>query len=108
MKIKNDNNLVGSILELSYSKEPTPNFIIIPISVYNIIESNVEFKTSIDSELSFPYKIGYLRGFELYLDIHLPPDKIIISWNKQELRNSKIESILGESNQLNDIEIIIH
>jgi hypothetical protein len=107
MKIKADNEFIDSLLNFGYSVKPVPNFMIVPIRVYNLIETDITFTRSEDSnlEIGFPYKIGYIRGFEVYVDIHLPPDKIIISWNKQEMRNNKIDSILDNVEKLDDIII---
>jgi hypothetical protein len=107
MKIKNNDSLVDELVNFTNSIEPKPNFIIISINVYNVIENSIQHSERVSSEISFPHKIGYLVGFEVYIDIHLPSDRIVVSWNKQSMRDSKIESILSNIDVLSDIEIDI-
>ena len=36
-----------------------------------------------------------IGDIECYLDIYLPPDRIIVSWDKQTARDVKIDNILN-------------
>ena len=71
------------------------NYIIIPMVIYNIIECDIRFKPSPISEGVDLRKVGSIGDIECYLDIYLPPDRIIISWDKQTAREVKINSILN-------------
>ena len=42
-------------------------------------------------------KVGYLGEFECYLDIYLPPDEILVSWDKSRIRDIKIENLLSNT-----------
>jgi len=71
------------------------NYIIIPMAIYNIIECDTRFKpTSISDGLDLR-KVGTIGDIECYLDIYLPPDQIIVSWDKQTARDVKIDNILS-------------
>lgn len=71
------------------------NYIIIPMAIYNIIECDTRFKpTTISDELDLR-KVGIIGDIECYLDIYLPPNQIIVSWDKQTARDVKIDNILN-------------
>ncbi len=71
------------------------NYIIIPISVYNIIECSDLFRAYKYSETEDGLKrVGTVGDYEIYLDIYLPSNEIILSWDKQTSRDIKINSIL--------------
>jgi hypothetical protein len=75
------------------------NYIIIPMAIYNIIECDTRFKpTTISDELDLR-KVGIIGDIECYLDIYLPPDQIIVSWDKQTARDVKIDNILNGINE---------
>jgi hypothetical protein len=75
------------------------NYIIIPMAIYNIIECDTRFKpTSISDELDLR-KVGIIGDIECYLDIYLPPNQIIVSWDKQTARDVKIDNILNGINE---------
>ncbi len=71
------------------------NYIIVPISVYNIIECSDLFRSYKYSETEDGLKrVGTVGDYEIYLDIYLPSNEIILSWDKQTSRDIKINSIL--------------
>ena len=75
------------------------NYIIIPMAIYNIIECDTRFKpTTISDELDLR-KVGIIGDIECYLDIYLPPNQIIVSWDKQTARDVKIDNILNGINE---------
>ena len=71
------------------------NYIIIPMPIYNIIECDTRFRPASISEGLDLRKVGTIGDIECYLDIYLPPDRIIISWDKQTARDVKIDNILN-------------
>jgi hypothetical protein len=71
------------------------NYIIISMPIYNIIECDTRFKPTSISEGLDLRKVGTIGDIECYLDIYLPPDRIIISWDKQTARDVKIDNILN-------------
>jgi len=95
-KIKTD-TLLSYINKINDEMSIKYNYIIIPMTVYNIIECSDYFKSNkhdvLDNDLR---KVGTIGGFECYLDIYLPPNEILISWDKSTSRDVKIESILSD------------
>lgn len=89
------NKLFKDINSMNYGMVKKYNYIIIPMSVYNIIECDDRFKPSEISEGVDLRKVGSIGDIECYLDIYLPPDQIIISWDKQTARDVKIDNILN-------------
>ena len=88
-KLFKDINSINSEMVKKY------NYIIIPMSIYNIIECDDRFKPSPISMESDLRKVGSIGDIQCYLDIYLPPDQIIISWDKQTARDVKIDNILN-------------
>lgn len=88
-KLFKDINFINSEMFKKY------NYIIIPMSIYNIIECDDRFKPCLTSEGLVLRKVGSIGDIECYLDIYLPPDRIIVSWDKQTAREVKINSILN-------------
>ncbi len=95
-KIKTD-TLLSYINKINDEMSIKYNYIIIPMTVYNIIECSDYFKSNrydvLDNDLR---KVGTIGEFECYLDIYLPPNEILISWDKSTSRDVKIESILSD------------
>jgi len=79
--------------------ETEHNYLIVPMRVYNIIQFSDFFK-SIHYDLSGMMHVGYLHDFYIYLDMYLPSDEIVISYDKSISRNNKLDVIL------NGVEII--
>jgi hypothetical protein len=87
--------------------EKKHNFIIMPISVYNVIEFHQYFEpcqVNIDDGI---FKVGNFCGYECYVDMHIKDYRIIMSKDKQSMRDNKINSILGISDLVEDLEIKI-
>ena len=82
-------------IERIQEKKTKYNYIIIPISVYNIIECSDLFRSNkyTESENGLK-KVGSVGEYEIYLDIYLPSNEIVLSWDKQTSRDIKINSIL--------------
>jgi hypothetical protein len=106
MKLKS-NKLVKEVQFYRNSEKLDHNFMIIPMSIFNIIECNHNFKHSLingDMNLGILY-VGDLLGFKCFLDMTLPPDTITLSYDKTIMRDNKIDSILNDSNLKKEIEI---
>jgi hypothetical protein len=95
-KMKTD-TLLSYINKINDDMTIRYNHIIIPMTIYNIIECSDYFKSNkydvLDNDLR---KVGTIGEFECYLDIYLPPNEILISWDKSTSRDVKIESILSD------------
>jgi hypothetical protein len=83
------------------------NFMIMPMSVYNIIECHQYFEPCHISPSDGIFKVGDFCGYECYVDMLLTEDRIIMSKDKQAMRENKINSILGISDLEKDLEIDI-
>ena len=88
--IMKDINKINDSCEIKY------NYMIIPMSVYNILEHHPAFlnKKITESESDGLWNIGTIFGYECYLDMLMPTDQISIYYNKQIARDLKLDSIL--------------
>lgn len=94
--------LLTALNRLNISMNKKYNFIIMPMSVYNIIECSEHFKSvryDLDNHSNLK-KIGFLGDFECYLDIYLEKNEIIVSWDKSTARDVKIDTLLSSSNPM--------
>jgi len=92
--------LLTALNQLNISIDKKYNYIIMPMSVYNIIECSEHFKSvkyDLENQSNLK-KIGFLGDFECYLDIYLEKNEIIISWDKSTARDIKIDTLLSSSN----------
>ena len=87
---------------------------IIPMSIYNILETNSSFvyptndsflTTNKDEELL--RFVGSIYGIEVYLDILSPSDSITLSYDKSIMRDNKIDAILNNEELKEEIEITV-
>ncbi len=86
------------------------NFMIVPMSIYNILESNISFKfATLDSLMNEdPLRhMGSINGIVVYLDLFLPSDSIILKYDKSIMRDNKINSILNGEELKEEIEITV-
>lgn len=86
------------------------NFMIVPMSIYNILEANKSFKFApLDSLMNEdPLRhMGSINGIGVYLDLFSPSDTIILSYDKSIMRDNKIDAILNDEKIKEDIEITI-
>ena len=86
------------------------NFMIVPMSIYNILEANDSFKfarlESLMSEELLRH-MGTINGIEIYLDLFSPSDTIILRYDKSIMRDNKIDVILNNSELKKEIEITV-
>ena len=88
------NKLLTELNRINIKMNIKHNYIIMPMTVYNILEHNDNFSPVIYESGDGPVLVGTIGEFKCYLDIHLSPDRIIVSWDKQTARDVKINSIL--------------
>jgi hypothetical protein len=88
--IMKDINKINDSCEIKY------NYMIIPMSVYNILEHHPSFlsKKITESESDGLWNVGSIFGYECYLDMIMHTDQISIYYNKQIARDLKLDSIL--------------
>jgi len=82
--------------------ESRHNCIIIPMSLYNIIECSYNFKHVSNIKIGGITYVGDLSNFKCYLDLIMCPNELIMSYDKISMRNSKLDYILEGSNILID------
>lgn len=86
------------------------NFMIVPMSIYNILEANKSFKfTPLDSLMNEdPLRhMGSINGIEVYLDLFSPSDTIILKYDKSVMRDNKIDALLSGDKLKEEIEITV-
>ena len=89
--------IMKDINKLNESCEIKYNYMIIPMSVYIILEHLPAFLSrKIESELDGLWNVGTIFGYECYLDMLMPTDQISVYYNKQIARDLKIDSILED------------
>ncbi len=108
MRLKS-NKLIKEIQFYTYSENLDHNFMIIPMSIFNILETSPSFKHShIDATMSLGILyVGDIYGFKCYLNIRQPSDTITLSYDKSIMRNNKIESILNGKELKKEIDITV-
>lgn len=86
------------------------NFMIVPMSIYNILEANKSFQfaplNSLMSEDPLRH-MGSINGIEVYLDLLSPSDTIILRFDKSIMRDNKIDALLNGDDLKEEIEITI-
>lgn len=86
------------------------NFMIVPMSIYNILEANKSFKfTPLNSLMNeYPLRhMGSINGIEVYLDLFSPSDTIILKYDKSIMRDNKIDALLNGDKLKEEIEITV-
>lgn len=75
-------------------KEKEHNYLIVPMRIYNIIQFSLYFKP-IPYDVSGLMHVGYLLDFHVYLDMYIPSNEILISYDKSISRDNKLDVILN-------------
>jgi len=86
------------------------NFMIVPMSIYNILEANDSFKFARLESLmgeELLRHMGSINGIEVYLDLFSPSDTITLRYDKSIMRDNKIDVILNDSKLKEEIEITV-
>ena len=93
------------------------NFMIVPMSIYNILETNNYFKANSLSNSNSIRNIngmcedlrhmGSINGIEVYLDLLSPSDTIILKYDKSIMRDNKIGAILNGEQLKKEVEITV-
>jgi hypothetical protein len=83
---------------------------IVPMSIYNILEDNKSFKFApLDSLMNEdPLRhMGSINDIEVYLDLFSPSDTIILKYDRSIMRDNKIDAILNDDELKEEIEITV-
>jgi hypothetical protein len=83
------------------------NFIIMPMSVFNILECDPRFSSCEINNPTGIFKVGIFCGYDCYVDLYLTDNRIILSKDLQRMRENKINAILGTDELIKDLNIDI-
>jgi hypothetical protein len=93
------------------------NFMIVPMSIYNILETNNYFRfnslsnsnsiRNINGMCEDLRHMGSINGIEVYLDLLSPSDTIILKYDKSVMRDNKIGAILNGEQLKKEVEITV-
>ena len=86
--------------------EKEHNYLIVPMRIYNILQFSQCFK-QIHYDVSGLMHVGYLLDFHVYLDMYIPPDEILISYDKSILRDNKLDAILNGEEMIKEKRVKI-
>ena len=91
------------------SKEKEFNYIIMPIHIYNIISSNLDFESIQfnDNTIKGINEVGIWGQFRCFLDMHMKRDHIILSFDKRIDRDHKLNSILNGTEAIKEKRVKI-
>ena len=87
-------------------KEKEHNYLIVPMRIYNILQFSQCFK-QIHYDVSGLMHVGYLLDFHVYLDMYMPPDEILISYDKSISRDNKLDAILNGEDMIKEKRVKI-
>ena len=83
------------------------DYIVVPMGIYNIIEHWPEFFVSFKrtSELEENFLIGRIHDTNVFLDLSITNSNIYFHYNKDSIRNKKIDKILNNVDFHNNFHI---
>jgi hypothetical protein len=103
-----ENRLKSSTIYNSLNKlNENYNFIIMPMSVFNILEYDLRFSSCEIENPTGIFKVGIFCGYDCYVDLYLTDNRIILSKDLQRMRENKINAILGTDELIKDLNIDI-
>jgi hypothetical protein len=103
-----ENRLKSSTIYNSLNKlNENYNFIIMPMSVFNILECDLRFSSCEIENPTGIFKVGIFCGYDCYVDLYLTDSRIILSKDLQRMRENKINAILGTDELIKDLNIDI-
>ena len=92
----------------SHLNDERYNYLIVPISILNILDQDNRFLYLPYGEINGLTKVGNFMWYEVYLDILMPPDQILIYCDKSITRNNKIDFLLGDDELLKEKRVNLH
>jgi len=86
--------------------KPCMNFIIVSMSILNILETSLYFKpVNMKKQDDCLYLAGHLGHYECYVDLTLDTNLILLRYDKGTSRDVKITSILEDSCNQTQIQL---
>jgi len=100
--------LYRSLLKANNDTNSNFNYLIISMSVFNAIDSHPMFVPWSDAKyIDGSYYVGRLGAFECYVDLYLPPNDILMKYNKSVARDNVLDIILSDSKIINEAHITV-
>jgi len=87
-------------------KEKEHNYLIVPMRVYNILQFCVDF-IEVEYDPVILVHVGYINDLHVYLDMYMPSDEILISYDKSVARDNKLDSILNGGKMIKEKRVKI-
>lgn len=82
------------------------NYIIIPISIYNMIENHELFVSRVTNPADEGlYHVGTWLEFEVYVDMLMQPNNILMRYDKQTRRDIRINKLLNDISGVEELTI---
>lgn len=83
------------------------NYLIVPMSILNVLDQDSRFQYSPFGEVYGITKVGSFMWYEVYLDILMPANEILIYCDKSIMRDNKIDFLLEDVELLREKRIQI-
>ena len=83
------------------------NYLIVPMSILNVLDQDSRFQYSPFGEVYGITKVGNFMWYEVYLDILMPGNEILIYCDKSIMRDNKIDFLLEDVELLREKRIQI-
>ena len=111
--VKTKADMISSELHGINSEVKTKyNYIIVSMPVYNVLDCSngfIQDNDNGDLDEKSLRKVGKLGVFDVYLDIHLKTNTIILDWDKATSRDVKIDSLLdGYDSEKTEVDVILN
>lgn len=89
--------LVKELTDINEELDPKRNYMIVSMNIFNTIEHHDKFEhlNLLGRKSDGVYLVGRISNFDCYLDLHMMSDTILLHYDKQSMRDMKIESILN-------------
>lgn len=82
------------------------NYLIVPMRVYNILQFCVDF-IGVEYDPGILVHVGYINDLHVYLDMHMPSDEILISYDKSVARDNRLNSLLSNEDIIKEKRVKI-
>lgn len=108
MMILKGSHIHKGIIKANHDTNSSFNYLVISMNVFNALDAHPMFTSWSDAKyIDGPYYVGRFGTFECYVDLYLPPNTILMQYDKQIARDNKIDNILNDVDVLNEVEIVI-
>lgn len=92
----------------SHLNDDRYNYLIVPVAILNILDQDNRFVYSTYTQINGITKVGNFMWYEVYLDILMPPDQILIYCDKSITRDNKIDFLLGDDELLKEKRVNVN